>query len=375
MRRWLANVWILGLKEFRSLASDGILLAFFAYAFSVMIYSEATGVETEVRNANVAIVDGDWSMLSRRIRDALLPPQFKPAVMLDRSSIDPEMDRGRFTFVLDIPPHFEADVLRGRRPALQLNIDATAISQAGVGAGYIERIVLGEGASFLQARGIEAQLPVAVVMRSFFNPNLESVWFQSIMSLVEQITMISMLLVGAAVIREREHGTIEHLLVMPLRASEIAAAKIWANGLAVLLATAASLTLVIRMLLQVPIEGSIALFLLGTAVYLFATTSLGLLLATIANSMPQFGLLAMIVFMLLSLLSGGMSPLEAMPAALQVALQASPTVHFVKLTQSVLYRGAGFDVVWPQFLSLMGLGAAFLALALSHFRSMLARQA
>lgn len=375
MRRWLANVWILGLKELRSLASDGILLAFFAYAFSFMIYSEATGVETEVRNANIAIVDGDWSVLSRRIRDAMLPPQFKPAVMLDRSSIDPEMDRGRFTFVLDIPPHFEVDVLRGRRPALQLNIDATAISQAGVGAGYIEQIALGEVASFLQVRGIEAQLPVAVVMRSFFNPNLESVWFQSIMSLVEQITMISILLVGAAVIREREHGTIEHLLVMPLRASEIAVAKIWANGLAVLVATAASLTLVIRMLLQVPIEGSIALFLLGTAVYLFATASLGILLATIANSMPQFGLLAMIVFLLLSLLSGGMSPLEAMPTALQVALQASPTVHFVKLTQSVLYRGAGLDVVWPQLLSLMGFGAAFLALALSHFRSMLARQA
>lgn len=375
MRRWLINVRTLGFKELRSLASDIILLAFLAYAFSFMIYSEATGVQTEVSNANLAIVDGDQSVLSRRIRDALLPPQFKPAVVLDRSSMDPEMDKGRFTFVLDIPPQFEADVLRGRRPGIQLNIDATAMTQAGVGAGYVEQIVLGEIASHLQARGIEAQLPVTPVMRSFFNPNLESIRFQAVMSLVEKITMISMLLVGAAVIREREHGTIEHLLVMPLRASEIAAAKIWANGLAVLVATAASLFFVIRLILQVPIEGSIALFLLGTAVYLFATTSLGILLATIANSMPQFGLLAMIIFMLLSLLSGSMSPLESMPSGLQVALQASPTVHFVKLTQSVLYRAAGLDVVWPQLLVLMTLGAIFLALALSHFRSMLARQA
>jgi ABC-2 type transport system permease protein len=118
----------LGLKELVSLAGDTVLLLFIAYSFSFMIYSEATGVESEVRNANIAVVDGDHSVLSRRLRDAMQAPQFKPAVVLDRSHTDGEMDRGRFTFVLDIPPQFEADVLRGRRPELQLNIDATAMS-------------------------------------------------------------------------------------------------------------------------------------------------------------------------------------------------------------------------------------------------------
>ncbi len=374
MRRWFTNVYHLGLKELASLSSDVILVAFSVYWFSFMVYSEATGVETEVRNANVAIVDSDRSVLSRRLVDALRPPQFKPAVIIDRSAIDAAMDRGRFTFVLDVPPHFEADILRGHDPLVQLNIDATAVAQAAVGAGYIRAIIARETTSYLQMRGIDAEAPVSIVTRAFFNPNLHSYWFQSVASLIDKITLISILLVGAAVIREREHGTIEHLLVMPLRANEIAAAKIWANGLAVLAAAALSLALVIRLALQVPIEGSVVLFLFGTAAYLFATTSLGVLLATIANTMPQFGLLLTVVFINLIMLSGAMSPIEAMPEALQTILQVSPTVHYVKLVQGVLYRAAGIDIIWPQLLILFGLGGVFMSGSLMRFRSMLARQ-
>ncbi len=374
MWRWLANVYYLGLKELASLAADTILLVFTIYWFSFMVYSEATGVEIEVRNANLAIVDGDRSVLSRQLRDALRPPQFKPAAVIDRASVNREMDRGRFSFVLDIPPHFEADILRGRRPRIQLNIDATAVAQAGVGAGYIEAIVVREVASFLQQRGIDAAAPAGTVVRSFFNPNLNSLWFQSVNSLIEKITLVSMLLVGAAVIREREHGTIEHLLVMPLRPSEIAAAKIWANGLAVLAASALSLALVVRFVLQVPIEGSVILFLFGAALYLFATTSLGILMATIANSMPQFGLLMTVVFINLTLLSGANSPLETMPELLQSVLQISPAVHFVQFSQGVIYRGADLAITWPHMLTLFGLGIVFMSFALMRFRSMLARQ-
>jgi ABC-2 type transport system permease protein len=375
MWRWLDNVYRLGLKELASLAGDTVLVAFFVFSFSFMIYSEATGVESEVRNANIAMVDADQSVLSRQLRDAMLSPQFKATAVIDRASIDLEMDRGRYTFVLEIPPRFQADLLSGRQPELQLNIDATAMSQAGVGANFIEEIVRDETAKFLQTQGMAAELPVKPVVRAFFNPNLESTWFQAVMSLIENITLISIVLVGAAVIREREHGTIEHLLVMPLRASEIACAKIWASGLAVLVAAGLSLTFIIRILLQVPIEGSIPLFLLGTALYLFATTSLGILLATIANSMPQLGLLVMPVFLILTMLSGSTSPLQTMPAALQIAVQASPSVHFVKATQAVLYRSAGLDIIWPQLLILAGLGALFLAAALLRFRQMLTRQA
>jgi ABC-2 type transport system permease protein len=371
---WSRNVYHLAVKEIASFLSDRVLLGFLLLSFTFMIYSEATGIETEVKSANVALVDGDNSALSRRIRDAMLGPYFKPAVVIDRSRVDEEMDASRFTFVLDIPPHFEADVLRGRRPSLQLNVDATAMTQAGVGAGYIEAILQNEVSRYLQSRGLEAELPVAVVIRALFNPNLEGFWYQSINSLIENITIFAMLLVGAAVIREREHGTIEHLLIMPLRPSEIAAAKVIANGLVVLLATVLALAFTVRFLLAVPIRGSLPLFLIATAVYVFSITSLGILLATIANTLPQFGLLAMPVFLILSMLSGATSPLESMPVALQIALQVSPTVHFVSLAQSVLFRDASVDIIWPQLITIVGLGLLFLSIALGRFRIMLTHQ-
>ena len=373
MGRWLANVFRLGLKELASLASDKVLAAFIVYSFTFNIYNEATGIRTEVANAPIAIVDSDRSTLSGRIYDGLLQPYFRRPIVVDRADVDQAMDIGTYAFVLDIPPRLEADVLSGRQPTIQLNIDATAMTQAAGGEGYIASIVQQETRNFLQSRGIDSRLPVAVVTRAFFNPNLEGVWFHAIDAILENVTMLSILLVGAAVIRERERGTIEHLLVMPVRASEIAAAKIWANGLVVMVASALALVLVVGQILEVPIAGSVPLFLAGIAIYLFAITSLGILLATIANTMPQFGLLAIPAFLTLNMLSGGPSPLESMPAPLQVALQASPAMHFVKFAQSVLCRGSGLDVVWPQLAILAVLGSVFLAAALARFRSMLAR--
>lgn len=372
MPRWLSNVFRLGLKEFASLASDKVLAIFIIYSFSLAIYSVATGIKTDVANAPVAIVDSDRSALSARIQDGFLQPYFRRPQMIDRASVDALMDRGAYTFVLDVPPHFEADVLRARTPSLQVNVDATAMTQAGVGSGYVEAIIQQEARNYLQSRGIEAQLPITAVVRAFFNPNLEGVWFHSVMAVVQNITMLSILLVGAAVIREREHGTIEHLLVMPIRASEIAVAKIWANGLAILTAAGLSLVLMVERVLKVPIAGSIPLFLAGTAVYLFAVASLGILLATVANTMAQYSLLAIPVFLMLNMLSGGVSPLEGMPEPLQVAIQISPTVHYVKFAHSVLYRAADIADVWLHLVILAGLGLAFLLLALARFRRMLA---
>ena len=373
MVRWLSNVFRLGVKELASLASDMVLAFFVVYSFSFSVYSEATGITTDVANAPIAIVDSDHSALSTRIADALLQPYFRRPVMVDRSTIDGLMDEGRYAFVLDIPPRFEADVLSGRDPAIQLNIDATAMTQAAVGGGYVSAIVQQETTNYLHSRGIERELPVRSIERAFFNPNLEGIWYNAIDALLENLTMLTILLVGAAVIRERERGTIEHLLVMPVRAHEIAAGKIWANALVVAFFGTLSLLVVIRGILHVPIAGSIPLFVAGMVVYLFAIASLGILLATIANTMPQFALLAIPVFLILNMLSGGPSPLESMPVPLQVVIQVSPAVHFVRFTQSVLCRGAGIDLVWPHLVAIVVLGAAFLTISLARFRRMLAR--
>ncbi len=161
----------------------------------------------------------------------------------------------------------------------------------------------------------------------------------------------------------------DHLLVMPLTPFEIAMSKVWANGLVITIACALSLYVVVRGILSVPIAGSIPLFLVGVVLYLFFATAIGIFLGTVARSMPQLGLLYMLVFLTRNMLSGSNTPLESMPPWLATAMQASPSTHFVSFAQSILYRGAGIDVVWPEFLVVAGIASLFFSLAVLRFRS------
>ncbi|SDC96289.1 ABC transporter permease [Paraburkholderia lycopersici] len=374
MTQWLKNVARLARKELFSLLRDATLMALIGFAFTLAVYSVAKGIKAEVSNASVAIVDADHSDLSRQLRAAILPPYFKPPVDVDRRGIDAALDRGAYIFALEIPPRFEADVLAGRAPAIQVLVDATAMTQAGLGAAYLQAIFTRETLAFLHARGVETAMPANAVVRVLFNPNMESFWFSSTMQIVVNITVLSIILVGAAVIREREHGTIEHLLVMPVRASEIAAAKILANGFVIFAVSLVSLALVVHGWLGVPLQGSLALFAFSTALYLFSVTALGMWLATLAPAMPQFGLLAVPTYAVAYLLSGAATPVQSMPQAMQPVVKLLPTTQFVSLTQAILFRGAGLDIVWPQLAGVSAAGALFLLLALTRFRSMLAQQ-
>jgi ABC-2 type transport system permease protein len=371
--RFLLDLWRLALKELASLRHDPVMLGLIVYALSVAVVTVATGVKLEVVGAQVAVVDADRSMLSRRIVDALRPPWFKPPIVVDTGEAARGLDLGRWGFVVEFPPDFEKDAVAGRAPSIALTVDATAMVQAGNGSILVQNIVAEEVATWAHSAGIEASLPIEVVPRVRFNPNIEGRWFNAIMQLVNSITILSIILVGAAVIREREHGTIEHLLVMPIGAVEIALAKVVANGAVILVATLASMEIVVRWWLGVPIAGSRLLFAFGTVIYLFSTTSLGILIATVASSMPQFGLMAIPVFTTMLLLSGNMTPLESMPAVLQWGMHASPSVWYVQFSQALLYRGAGLDIVWPQLAVMAVLGVFFLGWASARFKTMLSR--
>ena len=372
--RWLLNVALLSGKELRSLLRDVALMVLVAFFFTVGVYSVAKGVKAEVSNASVAILDGDHSDLSRRLRHAIRPPYFTTPVDIARPDIATALDRGKYIFVIEIPPRFETDVLAGRTPTVQLLVDATAMTQAGLGTADLQEIFNKEVLDWLDIRGIESSMPARADLRLQYNPNAENPWYTSVMQIVTNITLMSIILVGAAVIREREHGTIEHLLVMPVRASEIATAKILTNGLMILVVALLSLWLVVNRYLGVPIGGSVPFFALGTLIYLFSATSAGVYLATLAPSMPQFGLLAVPVYAIAYLLSGAATPVESMPLWLQSLVHFLPTTQFVSFSQAVLYRAAGPEAVWRQIAGMCISGALFLALALARFRSMLARQ-
>ncbi len=366
--RALSNVLWLATKELRSFFRDWVLLGLVIYSFSLAIMAQAQSSSQELHNASIGIVDQDHSELSRRIARAFLPPYFKPARQVEARDVNHLMDTGQLTFIVDIPPHFERDVLAGRQPALQVAVDATAMMQAGIGSGYAQQILQSEITAFATRVGGSPPSPVGLQVRYAFNPNVTTAWFTSVMGIINSVTMLAIILAGAAVVREREHGTMDHLLVMPVSPFEIAMSKILANGLVITVAVGLSLYFVVRQLLAVPIAGSVPLFLVGVILYLFFATSIGVFLATIARTMPQLGLLYMLVAIPLNMLSGANTPLESMPAFLRTIMQASPSTHFVSFAQAILYRGAGFDVVWPQYLAVAAMGALFLGLGLLRFR-------
>ncbi|WP_341666757.1 ABC transporter permease [Alcaligenes sp. SDU_A2] len=372
MKKALSNIWQLGIKELWSLRRDPVMLLLIFFSFTIMVYSAASAIPDTLNNAPIAIVDEDDSPLSQQIADAFYPPQFTLPEHITVAQMDAGLDTGRYTFVLHIPSNLQRDVLAGHLAEVQLNVDATRMDQAFSGSAYVEQIISEEVDTFVLRHRDTASLPVELVLRARFNPALDKTWFSSLLQIIDNITMLSIILTGAALIREREHGTVEHLLVMPVTPTQIMLAKVWAMAAVVLLAAALSLQFVVRGLLQVPIEGSVGLFLAGAGLSLFANTALGIYLATVARSMPQFGLLLMLVLLPLILLSGGATPRESMPVLVQHLMLAAPTTHLVQLGEGVLYRAAGLDIVWVQFLALFIIGCILFTLSLRRFRRMLA---
>lgn len=371
----IANIYRMGVKELWSLVRDPIMLVLIVYTFTASIYIAATAAPETLHKAPIAIVDEDASPLSNQIAAAFYAPQFNPPRLIRWSDADPGLDSGDLTFVLSIPPHFQRDVLAGTSPSVQLNVDATRMSQAFTGNGYIQQMTMDEVNAFVRRYRASPVPPVDLALRARFNPNLQEAWFGSLMEIINNVTLLSIILTGAALIREREHGTIEHLLVMPVTPAEIMLAKVWSMGLVVLIAAFCGLALVVQGVLRVPIEGSILVFFVGVAIHLFATTSIGIWMATLAKSMPQFAMLAVLILLPLQLLSGSFTPRESMPLLVREAMLASPTTHFVSLGQAILFRGAGIETVWPAFASLLGIGGVFFVVALLRFRRTLSQMA
>lgn len=366
----LRNIANLTLKELRAIRRDRVMVALIVFVFTVATYIVSDTITTDIRNLSVAVVDEDHSQLSTRMTQVIQPPMFKDAVTLTHDQAEEGLSKGDYILVVNIPPRFQHDLYAGRDVTLAIDIDATAVAQAGNGAAYMQQLLADDIARFMGLHNTEL---VNVVFSNRFNPNLQSKWFASVMQLMNSITILTLILSGASLIREREHGTIEHVLVMPVRPHEIVLSKILANGVVILVAAIFALNVVVQWLLGVPVAGSLVLFATGTAIYIIAAASLGLLLSTYTKNMGQFGLLVIPTIVVVILLSGGMTPLESQPVWLRDVMQVlNPAVHFVSFTQSVLYRGAGLTVVWGQLAAMAAMAGASLIITLLRFRKVLA---
>jgi len=384
MWQHVKNIYHMGIKELIQLGQDRLMLALMIYAFTAGVVVVARATPDSVQNGSVAVVDNDRSQLSQRLTDSFMMPTFQKPVLISAHEMDQAMDMGKFTFAIVFPPPFQRDVLAGNHPEIQVNVDATCMSQAFVGAGYIQQIVVKEirefvaresvltmssgGSSQEAAANMDSGIPARIVVRDRYNQNLTASWFGGVNQMINVITMLGLLLIGAALIGERESGTLEHLLVMPVVPFEIMCAKIWSMLVVVLAATGLAVGFVLKGWLQMPIEGSIPLFLLGVALHLFAITSFGICIACVAQNMPQLGILVLLVLMPMQMLSGGLTPLECMPIWVQKIMVISPTVHFVRFSQQILFRGAGWNVVWEPFVWLVSLGVLFFIFAVLRFK-------
>ena len=370
MIRTFLNIYNLMIKELKIVLYDKGMLIFIIYVFSVAIYIGGTKTSTELKNGSIAFVDSDKSQLSQRLIDAFYKPRFNTPDIISYYDIDKKMDSGYYTFIVLIPSEFEKDVLSNNVPEIQVNIDATRMTQAGIGASYVRNIINQEIETFLQ-KSSENSFNPKLVTRYKYNQNLTGDWFGSINEIINNIVMISILLSAASLVREREHGTIEHLMVMPLSSFEIMISKILAGCIIVLIGVCFSIFFIIEILLQIPISGSIVLYLFSTFLVLFATTSMGVFIGTVVKNMPQLGMVFILTILPLMMLSGTMSPYESMPLVLQYLMNLMPTSHFVELSQAILFRDAGITIVYKQMINIFLIGVVFFTITLLIFKKSL----
>lgn len=367
----LLNILRLTVKELRAFRRDKVMIILMIYVFTLAVWLVSSAASTEVRDLSVAVVDEDHSPLSTRLIDAIRGPLFKAPELLAAQQADQAQLDGKYVLVVEIPPDFERDLRAGREATLMVFVDATAVAFAGNGSSFIQQVLSQEVSDYL-APGTSTASALDVVLRSRFNPNMTGEWFASVMQLMNSITILMLILSGSSMIREREHGTIEHVLVMPVRPHEIVLSKIFAMGAVILGASVASLLLVVEGFMGVPVSGSLGLFALGTGLYVIAVGSIGLMLASFTHNMGQYGLLVIPVIIVMILLSGGMTPLESMPEWLQILMRTiSPAPHFVIFAQAVLYRGAGIGLVLNELAMISGMSLLALAMVLARFRKIL----
>ncbi len=369
------QIWALTVKELRQLSRDRTLMIFIIYFFTLVIVQAGTTVSTELSNARILVHDADHSAASRDLIYRFQQPYFRYSGEV--ASADQgyrALERGDATMLLDIPEHFAKTLGRGEQTAkVQLLVDTSKATRGYLAYSYSVRI----GAEFSQEwaqrhgarHGAKGALPVIESRpHTWYNPDLNEAWFATISELLTMMTVVCVLLPASALVREKERGTIEQLLVSPLSPFQIMFAKVLAMTLVILLGSAVSLLGIMRPMFGVPVRGSLALFFALTALYAFTSSGLGLLVATFARNSAQSGSLMLLVVMPIVLLSGTWTPLESLPPAIRTVMNLSPLRHYIDIAYGILLRGSGLATLWDSVLAMIVLGVALFGLGMWRFR-------
>lgn len=362
-RIWWSRLQAMTWKELLQLMRDPILLVFVLYAFSADIYNAASGVSFQLNNAALVLFDLDRSAASRELAGRFMSPEFRWIGAISHASQGQQLlDDGKAMAVLDIPPGFSDRLARGDTAAVQMQIDASNSVQGFLAAVDATQIVTRYGLEQAAQRfGVGAGAMGGVLdapiinnqTRVWFNPNQNDAWFMGISELLNVITLFSMLLPAAAMVREKERGTIEQLLVSPLSPLQIMIPKIVAMVAVILGGTALGLFGILVPVFAVPVAGSLLLFFVLTTLYVSTLAGIGILIATMTRNMAQAGMMVILIIAPMMFLSGAWTPPEAMPAIMRMGMYVSPLYYYINASYGILMKGAGFNVLWPMFAGIL----------------------
>lgn len=373
-KNWFRRLSVMTHKEVLQFLRDPIMMAILIYAFILGVRNAGTSVSMQIEHAPIAFIDNDRSQASRELIYSFQEPWFSPyGVISGPREGQRLLDSGKVMAVIDIPPQFEQYLLRGDPKSIQLQLDAGNSSIAEIVEGYVSQVVAPLGKSYgLKSLGISASassLPPGLIddHRIWFNPNLLDSWFQSVCQLIQVITMLALLLPAAAMVREKERGTIEQLTVSPLSPLQIILPKVISMTIAIIIGCCLSLFIVIGPMFNVPMKGSLLLFFFITAIYVFSMTGIGVFIASISRNLAQVGLLSIMLLTPMIYLSGKFTPPEAMPGALLAVMYVQPTYYYLNIVFGILLKGAGWQILWQQILIMTVLGSIIFLAAIRRF--------
>jgi ABC-2 type transport system permease protein len=348
-------------KEFRQIFRDPRLRRMIFIAPVIQLLAFGYAVSTDVRNVSTLVVDHDHTRASRELVEAFRASgYFRIEGYADRpAQIVSALDHGTAVLGVVIPEGFERDAVEGRA-RVQLLFDGTNSNLATVARGYAERIVLSQG---IQSR----TPPIDLRSRAWFNPDLDSRDYNVPAVIGALLMLICLILTSLAVVREREIGTLEQLLVSPLRPGELILGK----TLPFALIGTVELVLVVTIALtwfHIPFRGNPLLLLVASVLFLFTALGTGLLISTISNTQQEAFMSGFLVFLPSLLLSGFMFPVNSMPRVFQMLTLLIPLRHYLEIVRAVFLKGAGFEALWRQLLALLVMGVALLWAAARRFR-------
>lgn len=371
LSRCRALVW----KELLEFRRDRIVVLFVLYAFTGDLLADA-GLRIALYNAGLSVLDHDRSALSRELVGRFPEPYFQlQPPPRDLEDVAHGLDSGRDMVGLILPPGVEASLARGDRVSLQLLLDGSQAMQASLAEAYTREIVAGLSQELALRRlglgpGAAQALPIIQpALRVRFNPTRDELFFMLLNSLGMMLSLVAILLSASALVREREHGTIEQLLVSPLAAWEILLSKMTASTIVLLVGAAVAIFGVLLPIFRVPVHGSLILFFGCMVVFAFAMCGLGMTVASLCRTMPQVGMVTLLLMAPMLFLSGGWTPLEAMPAWLAGLTVLSPLRWFTDITFGVFLRGATLIDVAQSLAAMASLGTLFFLWGALRFRA------